>query len=149
MFHVEHFSLFTEGASPIPQMLSERRLAVRTKLHVGQAREYALANNVRAVVYPSACFAGTSPKGRLVRLASLGSCRLSAAAAKRSQRLRRLDICGGAANVIRSSQRCCFQKCVQFIYCVRRPCAYGVGTLSQALLGLCPRPRKPFLRKRA
>ena len=55
-----------------------------------QASEYAFGEHHSGGSSPSACFAGTSPKGRLVRL--------SAAAAKRSQRLRRLDICGGAAN---------------------------------------------------
>ena len=107
-------------------------------LHVEQPREYALANNVREVVSPSACFAGTSPRGRLVRLASLGSCRLSAAAAKRSQRLRRLDICGGAANVIRSIRDCCHQMMCVLLNYVRRLSAYGVGALPQTLQGLCP-----------
>ncbi|MBR6337412.1 MAG: hypothetical protein IKR76_06730, partial [Ruminococcus sp.] len=54
-------------------LVSTKLIPKAPERSAGQARELDFSEQ-RSGAIPSACFAGTSPKGRLVRLASLGSC---------------------------------------------------------------------------
>ena len=115
---------------------------------VGQARDYPLADSVRAAVPPPP--ASQAPPLRGGWCAS----HRSALAAYRRQPQNGLSGCAASTfaagrRTIRSLEGCCKRGVVLLLLLVRRLSAYGVGTLSQTLLGLCPRPCKPFLRKRA